>query len=480
MTPPPTPEQAEAVVQFKTGAPMKMIAFAGAGKTSTLMLMANQVPHRRGLMMCFNKSIAVEAAQKFPRNVTCKTAHSLAYGTVVKQGFHPETKMMKSPRSRTFDVSCVREKIPFHADLFRSIVATTITRFCQSDRAEIVERHVPKIPGFSDHDQEFAYKWAPLAATLVWRRMVDPGDDMPMGHDGYVKLWALGNPRLFGDFIMVDEAQDLNPVLITVVQSQQSQICAVGDSWQAIYEWRGARDALVILPGAECRLTTSFRFGDTIAAAAGRVLAAMGERFPLSGFPMISDYIAGERAEGADAVLCRSNAAVIGEAIGYLDEGRTVATPGGTGEMRALVEDVEALRQHRPARSALLMGFASWKEVEQHAETDEGRSLRVFVQLVGKYGPGTLKRVLDQIMTYEKGRVPPGTVTISTAHKAKGLEWPCVAISDDFYSSDEEDAKISTAERRLFYVAITRAQHMLCVDPLMLDAFSRPDEDQAR
>jgi ABC-type cobalamin/Fe3+-siderophores transport system ATPase subunit len=477
ITPPPTPEQAEAVVQFQTGEAMKMIAFAGAGKTSTLMLMARYAPAKRGMMMCFNKSIAMEAAQKFPRHVTCKTAHSLAYGTVVKQGFNPETKMMRAPRSRTFDVSCVRDKIPFHADIFRTIVATTIQRFCQSDATEITESHVPRIPGFNDEDQEFAYNWAPVAAAAVWSRMIDVGDDMPMGHDGYVKLWALGNPRLFGDFIMVDEAQDLNPVLIGIIKRQQAQIIAVGDSHQQIYEWRGARDALVILPGRECRLTTSFRFGDAIAAAASRVLDAMGERFPLFGFPLICDQVMSAGAGTPDAVLCRSNAAVISEAIGHMDEGRTVATPGGTGEMRALVEDVEALRQHRPARSPSLMGFTTWQEVEKHSETDEGRSLRVFVQLVGKYGCTTLKRVLDQILPYEKGRLPPGTVTISTAHKAKGLEWPCVAINEDFFASDDEEAEISTAERRLFYVAITRAQRTLCVDPSVLDAFSRPNEE---
>lgn len=477
--PPVTPEQAESIEQFKTGLAMKMIAFAGAGKTFTLMVMANQAPGRRGLMMCFNKSIALEAATKFPRNVSCKTAHALAFGTIVKQGFDPNTKMTTAPRSRTFDISGVTDKIPFHPDMFRTIVATTIQRFCQSDASTIQERHVPRIPGFVEDDQEFAYHWAPVAAAAVWSRMVDPGDDMPLGHDGYVKLWALGNPRLFGDFLMVDEAQDLNPVLIGVIRNQASQIVAVGDSHQQIYEWRGARDALVILPGHECRLTTSFRFGDEIAASANRVLTAMGETFPLQGFPLIRDQVEDARASACDAVLCRSNAGVIGEAFGYLEEGRTVCTPGGTGEMRALVEDAEALKQQRPARSASLMGFTSWKEVEDHASTDEGRGLAVFVNLVGKYGTRTLKRVLDQIIPYEKHTAPAGSVTISTAHKAKGLEWPCVAINEDFGVSgdDDDQLRINTAERRLFYVAITRAQRVLCVDPDMLAAYSRPDED---
>ncbi|WP_141725095.1 hypothetical protein [Micromonospora pallida] len=36
--------------------------------------------NRRGAYLAYNKSIATDAAKEFPSSVTCKTAHSFAYG----------------------------------------------------------------------------------------------------------------------------------------------------------------------------------------------------------------------------------------------------------------------------------------------------------------------------------------------------------------------------------------------------------------
>lgn len=462
-----TPEQCYAVDYFTKQLPLKVIAFAGAGKTSTLTTMARQQMHRRGLYVAFNKAIATDAAGKFPSCTTCKTAHSLAFRDIAGRGYDTGRKMTQAARSRTFDVSGVSDKFPFHADVFRSIVATTIQRFCQSDSQAINEHHVPRVAALTEDDQEFAYKWAPEIAADIWSQMIDPGADMPMGFDGYLKLWALGKPRLFADYIMVDEAQDLNGVLIGIVRNQQAQVVAVGDSHQQIYEWRGARDALVILPGHESRLTKSFRFGDAIAVEANRVLSAMGERFPLHGHTVIRDGVSSDRPMSVEAVLCRSNAGVIDQAFNFLEAGRRVATPGGTGELRSLVDDAEALQNAERPRSQQFLGFETWKQVQDYAQTDEGASVKVFVNLVGKYGVNKLRRVLDQI----KDKAFPGDVTISTAHKAKGLEWSSVLINDDFHPGD--GGKISTAERRLFYVAITRAKTALFVDPDMMSEYSR-------
>lgn len=61
-------------------------------------------------------------------------------------------------------------------------------------------------------------------------------------------------------------------------------------------------------------------------------------------------------------------------------------------------------------------------------------------------------------------------VLITTVHSAKGLEWPWVAVwganEEDFphYSRDNPlDAERLEEERRLFYVAITRARERLCI-----------------
>jgi hypothetical protein len=50
-----TKEQKEIVTYSKTGKDLKVMAFAGTGKTSTLREIANALPEKRGLYLAFNK-----------------------------------------------------------------------------------------------------------------------------------------------------------------------------------------------------------------------------------------------------------------------------------------------------------------------------------------------------------------------------------------------------------------------------------------
>jgi len=58
---------------------LEVIAFAGTGKTTTLYEYTRIRPHLSFLYVAFNKSVQLEAASKFPNNVTCMTAHGLAW-----------------------------------------------------------------------------------------------------------------------------------------------------------------------------------------------------------------------------------------------------------------------------------------------------------------------------------------------------------------------------------------------------------------
>ena len=75
----PTSEQNIAIAEAKTGQSFKVIAYAGTGKTTTLQLISDAMPERRGMYLAFNKAIATEAQQKFHQNVDCRTFHSLAF-----------------------------------------------------------------------------------------------------------------------------------------------------------------------------------------------------------------------------------------------------------------------------------------------------------------------------------------------------------------------------------------------------------------
>jgi ABC-type transport system involved in cytochrome c biogenesis ATPase subunit len=79
----PTEEQQVAVNKFLTGRPLKIAAFAGAGKTTTLRMLA-EATRSRGVYLAFNKSIATEAKEKFPRSVDCRTTHAIAFRAVMR------------------------------------------------------------------------------------------------------------------------------------------------------------------------------------------------------------------------------------------------------------------------------------------------------------------------------------------------------------------------------------------------------------
>ncbi|WP_336165601.1 UvrD-helicase domain-containing protein [Acinetobacter ursingii] len=85
----PTSEQQRAIdkaTRLKTS--FKLIAFAGTGKTTTLIHCSSALQQlgKLGLYLSFNKKMADEANQKFAEyglnSVTCSTFHSLAYRNI--------------------------------------------------------------------------------------------------------------------------------------------------------------------------------------------------------------------------------------------------------------------------------------------------------------------------------------------------------------------------------------------------------------
>ena len=79
------------------------------------------------------------------------------------------------------------------------------------------------------------------------------------------------------DLILVDEAQDISDVMIGVVESQDCRRIYVGDSFQQIYSFRFATNALnkIDLPAYD--LSKSFRFGDNFAKVLAKDLNKLYE-----------------------------------------------------------------------------------------------------------------------------------------------------------------------------------------------------------
>ena len=82
----PTKEQEDIIFSASNGEDLVIKAFAGASKTSSLVMIANAL-HKKGksgLYLAFNKAIADEAKGKFPASVDCLTIHSFISFNICK------------------------------------------------------------------------------------------------------------------------------------------------------------------------------------------------------------------------------------------------------------------------------------------------------------------------------------------------------------------------------------------------------------
>ncbi|MGW9030051.1 UvrD-helicase domain-containing protein [Streptomyces sp. NPDC055722] len=456
-----TAEQEAAGEAFAAGRDLALVAGAGTGKTSTLVMMG-AATRRRGLYVAFNKPIAQEAKGRFGRNVECRTSHSLAHRAVGHLFQDRLDASRHMPLKRTaqllgLDGDLAVGKRRLRATTQARLVMEMVRRFCYSTDEQVAARHLGPVNGLDDQGAQYLAHVLLKRARWAWGDICSPEGKLPFQHDHYLKMWALTRPRLPADFVLLDEAQDTNPVLEEIFLAQDAQRVCVGDPAQQIYEWRHAKDIMSGFPGQQLELTQSFRFGPAIAEVANRWLRAASSTMQLTGHAGGASGLG--RVEIPDAVLCRGNADALAEVLRFLEGGVPVALAGGGKPLLKIAEAAIDLQAGRRTSHHELFLFSSWGEVQEYAEQDSAAAeLKAIVELVDTYRPQQIIAAVQRMVDEDQARV-----VVSTVHKAKGREWKRVRIGDGFTpAADEAGARgMHPAEARLIYVAVTRAREVL-------------------
>lgn len=435
----PTQEQINIVNLAKEGKSLVVKAFAGCTKTTTIEMVAKELDNR-ALYLAFNKGIAAEAVKKMP-SVTCKTVHSLAYGAIV-------TKEYRAKLQGWFQLSDL-ESLSNLTDSENQEVLDSLESFCNSSLT--LSKYVIKA--------DIAEK---VSFTLInyWNNIVNEKSTFKMTHAVYLKLYQLSKPVLGFQTIYLDEAQDSNEVTLDIVLLQAKygcQVIVVGDSYQAIYGWRGAVDALEKVDFQQAYLSKSFRFTQSIADIATKVTYLLGNVKPIQGKARLG--ICKTRA-----YIVRNNVTLLAELIDLANYGQKVK----------VIADLSSLWSKLYHIANVLSGESPKypdKELSQYRT-------RIALELAAKTNPEIAKllncrRILcsrgsmhSEIQKLKKRIVKSGEdITLTTAHKSKGLEWDevtlaedLVAVPNDFEGSLEEYLQVDQAGE-LVYVAITRARY---------------------
>ena len=209
-------------------------AFAGTGKTSTLIELARANPQLRILYMAFGKAVQAAAALRFPSNVVCKTGHALAWGRF-GSAYKAAGKLGFVNARELAGLFSLMPREARH-------VLTALECFIQSADATLGDSHTA-----SDVVDKIYRGRVLKLASDAWSIMLDKHDGrLKMTHDGYFKLFQLSRPDLSLDYdlILGDEWQDTNPVVHALVSTQTCRLIFVGDTHQSIYAFRGATNAM--------------------------------------------------------------------------------------------------------------------------------------------------------------------------------------------------------------------------------------------
>jgi hypothetical protein len=442
-------------------------ALAGCAKSSTLYLIAKALPQKRILYMAFNKAIVVEAVSKMPDNCVCKTIHSIAYG-------HSDSAIIKKLRGRKpYNPQVVKdlglefmtvvdsfdEEVRLSPLRLLGWVRKTVLRYMQSSDVKLSKHHVYIDPDYKDMKYITDVRVEVLkAAQKLWVVYINPNDPTIIPHDVYLKLFGLSGVDLGYDIILNDENQDVSGVMSSILAAQRdSQKIYCGDSYQKIYSFTGSVELKPDDTFVKLTLGTSFRYGQGIADTAQVVLDKLGCPQKLIGLGVTTEV---DIDRVPNAVICRTNATVLAEYITLksthhdLKINITCDTQQIVDFANALVELDEKGKTHHH----LLKGFSSSKHLYNWlkvTEEDVDVDLMRLANLCRKVGAAKISVVLDGHIEHTHA-----DITITTAHKSKGLEWNCVRLSYDFpvklLSGDNAEEEL-----RLFYVATTRAK--LCI-----------------
>jgi Superfamily I DNA and RNA helicases len=451
-------------------------AVAGSGKTTTLIEYAlTRLSNKRILYLAFNKTVKIEAEQKFAaaglRNVTVETAHSLAFNYIVKGSNYTIT-----PGYKTYELVDILEIVTGerHVDyMIASHVNRFISYFCNSTAARVQELNYLEVVA-ELKARQFVENYYSVIEYLTRQALAKMHRaEISIIHDFYLKKFQLNRPVLPYDYILFDEGQDASSAMLDVFLQQPAIKIIVGDVHQQIYGWRFAINSLLKTDFPFYNLSKSFRFNRDIAAMANKIL---DWKSYLQQPPTVEVQGVG-KGRGkikTRAILARTNLSLLTSAITQWQdrdinkvyfEGRMSSYMFADGG--ASLYDVLNLYNGKPdmVRDKLIAGMKNMDELEDYIEKTEENGLSAIVDVVKEYG-NDLPKFIARLKENEVENKEDADMIFSTVHRCKGMEYDAVTLLNDFiteeklkrFIGEKMDENRLVEEINILYVAVTRAK----------------------
>lgn len=471
-----------------------LVAVAGSGKTTSVMRAQRLIPEGKSvLLLAFNNAIAKELNVRLDamrdelkrpfRGWRASTFHALGFGAIRK--FLPNLNVKPDGKKldRLFTEMVDAETAETYAEFVTKLVSLAkgegigcLTPDLPAAWWALVEHHdltLPTEDGSEERAIELARQLLNRSELAARKGDVDFDDMLYLVIKWKLRLWQ-------NDWVFIDEAQDTNPVrraLAKLALRPGGRLVAVGDPKQAINGFTGAsHDAIDLIKrefsAVELPLTVCYRCGTAIVESV-REFVPYIEAAPGAIEGVVERGVSIDDAAKVltktDAVLCRQTAPLIQLAYQLIARGVGCAVLGreiGTGlinlvkKQRArgvdqLIEKLDAYRTREVAKFT-----AKGEEGKAEAVADRVECVLTVIEFLPETDRTipALLRQFEVMFSDDEGRL-----VLSTIHKAKGREWPTVAVlrpdlSPSKWARQEWQVE---QEKNLMYVRNTRARERL-------------------
>lgn len=481
-----SPEQLACVTHVQSSRQSLVInARAGSGKSycleAIMVAINHSYPGANIALLSFNTSVAEELQRKVSARgiLRCTVGTAHRFGKMIceaylKKRFSP-TLYKLSDILKTFCPSNIKwseqKIITNFADLCKNAGVGVVLPLTTESLNNLFNHHDIDLP------EKKLSKFQLLDLTLKLLRAssenttkLDISDLiwMPLVH-----CWPAETQY---DFVIIDEAQDINATrreLVKRLLKPSGTVIAVGDPAQAIYGFTGADvDALSLLStdfsAKELSLTYSRRCAQSVIRHAQAIVPTINHLpdAPLGSVTRITypAFTMRLRVENhsTSAVLCRKNAPLFTLAIELLQNNIPCRM-----ENSDVLNKIQALQKKLdPTNLIEFLQLLNQHESEQHLRLTSYKLSELQDLLTCIRHFASISSSLIDFNTKLKTLFAPAApsnpiLTLSSIHKSKGLEWPTVFLLGRNVWMPSPFATLPwmlQQESNLTYVAITRAK----------------------
>lgn len=481
-------------------ASFKINAVAGSGKTTTLLEYAKKNSNLNILYLAYNKSLQISLQEKLHEynlnNMQISTIHALAYSKIQAYQYNLAHDLKAQVIERIlcdFEEKINQRKGYYPIPEYIALIKDLVNFYCNSSLIALDSKLLDSYKKQSDLSAKILElinkDSSRVLAHLKHILSAMKNKQIDATHDFYLKMFYLNkkvSTNLGYDLILVDEAQDISDVMIGIVEAQNCRRIYVGDSFQQIYSFRYALNALnkIELPSYE--LTHSFRFSNSYAKTLEKnlnTLYKINDTKPLKINGTDNETKIGEDAIDFDkqfTVISRSTFGLIQEIVHYIQEDKKIYFEGSYNSysfMNQTVYSIFYLKQKKNDRITLdeIKDFESIYELEQFAKDTKNQDYLNVIKFINAYGDNIFdinKKIKEKLTTKKEN----ADIIFTTTHKSKGLEYEQVVMTNDFITKKEiSNPKNNLSHLRIneelniYYVAATRAKKAIDLSSLNLN-----------